>query len=54
MAFKGVATLDVGSSKIVATLSERGVNIYHYDPLQTLLTIFESTSFPQGCLCISK
>ena len=26
MAFKGVATLDVGSSKIVATLSERGVN----------------------------
>ena len=26
MAFKGVATLDVGSSKIIATVAERGVN----------------------------
>ena len=26
MAFKGVATLDVGSSKIIATIAERGVN----------------------------
>ena len=26
MAFKGVATIDVGSSKITATIAERGVN----------------------------